>query len=109
MYANHIGLALHDFCLLIVEKKKSMGRENRGKCSWARDLHFFISSAIFFCCFAFGILAIRETYVGGYHTPRHMIQGFIVAIETIMVYIMLRNKILMQKGLVEESVKIFIK
>ena len=109
MYTYHIGLALHDFCLLIVEKKKATGREKRGKCSWASDLHFFISSAIFFCCFAFGILAIRETYVGGYHTPRHMIQGFIVAIETIMLYIMLRNKILMHKGLVEESTNIFIK
>ena len=109
MYTYHIGLALHDFCLLIVEKKKATSREKRGMCSWASDLHFFISSAIFFCCFAFGILAIRETYVGGYHTPRHMIQGFIVAIETIMLYIMLRNKILMHKGLVEESTKIFIK
>ena len=109
MYTYHIGLALHDFCLLIVEKKKATSREKRGMCSWASDLHFFLSSAIFFCSFAFGILAIRETYVGGYHSPRHIIQGFIVGIETIMLYIMLRNKILMQKGLVEESVKIFIK
>ena len=63
----------------------------------------------FFCCSAFGILAIRKTYVGGYHSPRHMIQGFIVALETIMVYVMFRNKILMQKGFVEENIKIFIK
>ena len=98
MYAFHIGLNFYYFCMYLTNKNKTKDNNvYKYKITWLiKDIYSTVATIIFMATLTVGILSINTTYYGGYHSPRHMIQGFIAAIESIISYILVR-KIILEK------------
>lgn len=113
MYSFHIGLNFYYFCMYLTNKNKSNSNNaSKYKITWLiKDIYSTISTIIFMATLILGIASISKTYYGGYHSPRHMIQGFIVAIESVVSYILFRKIYLEKSNWVEnfESDNFFIK
>ena len=113
MYSFHTGLNFYYFCMYLTNKNKNnKNNVSKYRITWLiKDIYSTISTIIFMATLIIGTASISKTYYGGYHSPRHMIQGFIVAIESIVSYILFRKIILEKSNWVEqfESNDFFIK
>ena len=96
MYGYHIGLIFYMFCMYLTNANKE-DKSGRSKCFWLVNNIFSIGATIIFIfTLITGIISMNKTYYGGYHSPRHMIQGLITAIETIFLYILFRKMVLVK-------------